>query len=324
VWNHHLTAKLLEIGFTQSLIDDCVFYRRDTIFIVYVDDGIFIGDNDNQIMAIISQLQDLGLKIEDQGHPADYIGVNIKRLKGGGIEFTQQALIDSIIGDVGLKGTITKPVTARANIMLLAHKNQPMFPLNFEYRSVTGKLNYLAQTSRPDIMYATNQISMYASDPREPHDEAIIYLVKYLMGSKNIGICFSPNAIKGFECYCDANFSGNWNIDNAADDPSTAKSRNGWIIFYAGCPIIWESKLQSLVARSTTEDEYISLSMSLQDVLPIMFLLDKMRDRGFQVICTSPHVYCKVFEDNSGALELARLPKLRPRTKHINVCYHHF
>jgi hypothetical protein len=33
---------------------------------------------------------------------------------------------------------------------------------------------------------------------------------------------------------------------------------------------------------------------------------------------------CGQFEDNSGALELTRLPKLRPRTKHINVCYHHF
>jgi hypothetical protein len=66
------------------------------------------------------------------------------------------------------------------------------------------------------------------------------------------------------------------------------------------------------------------LSMSLREVLPIMFLLDERRNKGFQVICTAPHVYCKVFEDKSGALELARLPKLRPRTKHINVCYHHF
>jgi hypothetical protein len=49
-----------------------------------------------------------------------------------------------------------------------------------------------------------------------------------------------------------------------------------------------------------------------------------MREQDYQVICTKPHVYCKVFEDNSGALELARLPKLHPRTKHINVCYHNF
>jgi hypothetical protein len=44
----------------------------------------------------------------------------------------------------------------------------------------------------------------------------------------------------------------------------------------------------------------------------------------YQCLATEPYVYCKVFEDNSGALELARLPKLRPRSKHINVCYHHF
>ena len=324
VWNHHLTAKLLEVGFTQSLIDDCVFYRGTTIFIVYVDDGIFIGDTDNQILEIIAQLQGLGLKIEDQGHPADYVGVSIKRMKKGGIEFTQRALIDSIIADVGLKGTITKPVPAKSHITLLAHKDQPKFSLGFDYRSVTGKLNYLAQTSRPDIMYAVHQIAKFSADPRMPHGEAIIYLVRYLMRSRDIGIRFSPNPSKGFECFCDADFAGNWNKDVAEHDPSTAKSRSGWIIFYAGCPIIWASKLQSQVALSTMEAEYIALSMSLRDVLPIMFLLDEMRERNFQVICTAPHVYCKVFEDNSGALELARLPKLRPRTKHINVCYHHF
>jgi hypothetical protein len=55
-----------------------------------------------------------------------------------------------------------------------------------------------------------------------------------------------------------------------------------------------------------------------------MFLVEEVKAKGFQVLCTAPYVFCKAFEDNSGALELARLPKLRPRTKHINVCYHHF
>jgi hypothetical protein len=66
------------------------------------------------------------------------------------------------------------------------------------------------------------------------------------------------------------------------------------------------------------------MSQSLRDVIPVINLLQEMREQDFQVVCTKPHMYCKVFEDNSGALELARLPKLRPRTKHINVCYHHF
>ncbi len=55
-----------------------------------------------------------------------------------------------------------------------------------------------------------------------------------------------------------------------------------------------------------------------------MFLVQEICKKGFQVICTKPYIYCKVFEDNSGALELARLQKLCPCTKHINVCYHHF
>ena len=159
MWNHHLTAKLVDVGFTQSLIDNCVFYRGSTIVIVYVDNGIFIGDTDNQILAIIAQLQEFGLKIEDQENPADYVGVNIKQLKGGGIELTQRALIDSIIADVGLERANTKKVPAKAHVILLAHKDQPRFALDFDYLSVTGKLNYLAQTSRPDIMYATHQIA---------------------------------------------------------------------------------------------------------------------------------------------------------------------
>ncbi len=133
-----------------------------------------------------------------------------------------------------------------------------------------------------------------------------------------------------FDCirlngHCNATFSGNWNKPLASRDPATLKSRSGWIIFYAECPIIWASKLQSQVVLSTTLAKYIALSMSLQDVLPIMFLIKEMRERGFQVIRTAPQAYdCKVFEDNSGALELAHLPKLCPCTKHINVCYHHF
>ncbi len=76
--------------------------------------------------------------------------------------------------------------------------------------------------------------------------------------------------------------------------------------------------------KSQPEAEYIALSMAPRDVIPVMNLTKEIKSKGFSVICTKPHVYCKVFEDNSGALELARLPKLWPRTKHINVCYHHF
>ena len=55
-----------------------------------------------------------------------------------------------------------------------------------------------------------------------------------------------------------------------------------------------------------------------------MGMSKEARENGLNVKNIPPQVHCTVFEDNSGALELARLPKMRPRTKHINQAYHHF
>jgi hypothetical protein len=132
VWNSYLVDKLSSIKFNPSLIDDCVFFRDDVMFMVYVDNGIFIGHDNEQLKSTIKEMQDLGLNIEDQGHPADYIGVNIKKLKDGSYEFTQRALIDSIIKDVGLTDSKTKPVPAKVTLQLHAFKDEPPFDLNFK------------------------------------------------------------------------------------------------------------------------------------------------------------------------------------------------
>jgi hypothetical protein len=324
VWNSFFVDKITSIGFTMSLIDDCVFFCGDIIIMVYVDDGISLDSNDLQLQEVIKEIQNLGLNIEDQGHPADYVGANIKKLKDGSYEFTQQALIDFIIDDVGLKDAKVKPAPTKVSLQLQASKDEPAFDLNFNYRSAVGKLNYLAQTTRPDIMYAMHQIAKYLSDPRQSHGEAILYLVRYLKKMQDLRLKFKPDPKKGFECYCDADLSENWKREFSPINPSTAKSQSRWIIFDAGCPISWASKLQSQIALSTTKAKYIAMSQALPDVIPVMNLLQEMREQNLKVVCIKPNVYCKVFEDNAGALELARFPKLCPRTKHINVCYHHF
>jgi hypothetical protein len=66
----------------------------------------------------------------------------------------QRALIDFIIDDVGLKDSKTKPVPAKVSLQLHAFKDKPPFDLDFNYWFAVGKLNYVAQTMRPDIMYA--------------------------------------------------------------------------------------------------------------------------------------------------------------------------
>jgi hypothetical protein len=113
-------------------------------------------------------------------------------------------------------------------------------------------------TMRPDIVHAIHQLAKYSSNPREPHGEAVIYLICYLKKTQDLGTYFKPDRDKGFKCYCNTDFSGNWNKHLAPFDPSTAKSQSGWIVFYTGCPVIWANKLQRQVALSTTEAEYIA------------------------------------------------------------------
>ena len=88
--------------------------------------------------------------------------------------------------------------------------------------------------------------------------------------------------------------------------------------------MIWSSKLQTEIALSTTAAEYVALSMAMREVLPLIELLQELRKFGLIKSINAPKVYCKVFEDNSGAIEIAKAPKMRPRTKYLNTKYHHF
>lgn len=76
--------------------------------------------------------------------------------------------------------------------------------------------------------------------------------------------------------------SGNWNTDDT-ENPDNARSRHGYVICYAGLPIIWKSQLQSEVALSTTEAEYTGLSYSLRDAISIINLLKEMKKIGIEV-----------------------------------------
>ena len=137
------------------------------------------------------------------------------------------------------------------------------------------------------------------------------YIARYLKGTSDLRLSFKPDISKSFEYFADSNYCGNWSLSFAKTDRSTAKSRSGWIISYSGCPIIWASKLQTHVATSTTMAEYIALSLALRDVIPTMELMDELKDCGYDLISTKPIVYCKVFENNSGALEIACSHALR-------------
>ena len=177
--------------------------------------------------------------------------------------------------------------------------------------------------NRPNFSSATHQCARFSHDPKQSHVQAVIHLAEYLKGTREHGIVMRPKGM-ALECHVDADFCGNWHKLTAEHDPSTAKSISGFIITYAGCPISWLSKLQTQVALFTTEAEYVALSTSLRGAIPIMNLLNELKKRIFISNASSAKIYCKEFEDNSGVLEMVRVPKMQPRTKHLNMIYNWF
>ena len=66
------------------------------------------------------------------------------------------------------------------------------------------------------------------------------------------------------EIYCDADFAGAWDLELAGVDIDNARSRHGYVITYAGVPLLWKSQMQGEIALSSTESELIGLSTSLR------------------------------------------------------------
>ena len=85
--------------------------------------------------------------------------------------------------------------------------------------------------------------------------------------------CFGSQKKRSLEFYVDYDFSGNWHKPTALKDFRTAKFCTSYTIMYAGCPIIWDSNIQTHIALSTTEAEYMTLSQSFQDCITVMLIL---------------------------------------------------
>ena len=131
-----------------------------------------------------------------------------------------------------------------------------------------------------------------------------------------------PKNDKGLECFVDADFVGGWPT-NESDNTASVYSRTRYIIKYSNFLILWASKLQSEIYLSITEAEYIALSQAMREIIPMVEHLEQL-EKTLNIESKLPSVKCKVFEDNNGAIELSKAPKILPRTKHIALKYHHF
>ncbi len=118
----------------------------------------------------------------------------------------------------------------------------------------------------------------------------------HLLNTRKHGIMYKPDIKKGLEWYVDVDFAGGWSQTDA-DNVENVLLHTGYVIMYANCPILWVSRLQTKIALSATEAEYIALSQFLCDVIPLIILLQEI-NMFFPGHVKTLTLICKVHKDN--------------------------
>ena len=317
-----LKSNLEKVGFEQlSHIDPCLFVHPKAICLTYVDDCLWFGKDGAALDALIKQMSEkMSLKVESDD-VSNFLGIKFTR-KGDRIELLQTGLINKILETTGMQDCNSKTTPAESKTLGKDKDGSP-FNESWSYPSVVGMLLYLSGNSRPDIAFAVNQAARFTHDPKASHAEAIKRIVRHLQGTKDRGLSFKPSTDWKVDCRVDADFCGLWGSEDP-DDPVVAKSRTGFVIMLAGCPLLWKSSLQMETSVSTMMAEYVALSSAMRELLPLKTLVKTIAkvvtgDENVQVTTKSD-----VFEDNNGALTVATLPKITPQSKFFAVKLHFF
>lgn len=304
-WNNEINGFLLELGFTRSDNDFCLYSLKSEsgklYLLLYVDDIILCGPDLMLIKEIKLKLM-AKFKMKDKGNLRHFLGLEIYYdRKNGILRLSQSRYIQSIL--CRFRFEMCKPSAIPIDPKLRLE------PCEYDltgkpYRELLGCLMYLMLGTRPDICFVLNYFSRLqdrASDMAWNHLKKVL---RYLKGTSNMGLEYRRQNKQELVCYVDADWGG---------DTVDRKSVSGFVFKVFGNSISWATRKQNCVALSTTEAELIALSISVCEGLWLKRLLC---DFGIE---TKKVIFC---EDNQGCIALIKSPENNRRVKHIDLKYH--
>ena len=232
-----------------------------------------------------------------KGELLAYLGMQIQRLPDGSVKISQPGYIDKLIAqyDIG-QTTATTPYSAYESTNKDADK---LFDKR-QYLAAVGALNYLAQYTRPDILYAVSRAAQQCSYPTFGDMDKVLRIMRYLNGTKTLGIKFIQGDIElngwadsSYNCYLDGKSHYGYNFvigrNDGAFDVKSAKAK--------------------LTALSSTEAEYIALCEAVREAIWLRLLL---HDLGYTQ--KKPTV---IYQDNRSCMDIVEGRYDDSASKHI-------
>ena len=271
--------------------------------IIFVDDLLICSKNKELIESIKRKLS-AKFRMKDMGQIKTYLGINIeydgeKKI----MKLDQKDYIESLANKYGIMDAKLYATPMEQNL-----KCEPALSVSndIKYRNLIGALLYISSSTRPDICYGVNYLSRFQNCYDQGHYKYALRILKYLYYTKDIKLKYERNVKSDIlDCCVDADWAG---------DIVDRKSTTGYVIRMNGNTIFWKSKKQDIVTKSSTEAEYVALSVCVSEVKLIRDLLNEF---GIEIKNA-----IRIYEDNAGAISISKYGNLTRNSKYIETHFH--
>lgn len=252
----------------------------------------------------------LGLSIQCEKHANNHISIKVN----------QEPFIDSLLLRTDLHHDSVNPTNTPYRwcypVDKIPSQNYPDHEqnhINLQLQQLTGCFQWLAVSTRPDIATITNILSRFNHRATKDHLKAAYYVVRYLKGTKTLGISFdsrhntSLHAFIKFPInntltpFCDANWGPQDESRPKPNDPPLelfkSRSLSGYLLWLYG-PLHWTSKRQTITARSSAESEIYATNECTKSLIHIRHILQELHLE--QALMPAPTT---IFNDNSACVQ---------------------
>lgn len=263
----------------------------------------------------LSQSLNIEVPLNDLGEAHWFLGVRIHRSSPTGcVRLDQEQYLERSFQEFGIyRKVIETPMSPGSRAKMRRNTSKATAKDLNEFQRLVGKYNLSSCMVQCDTSQATSQMAYFMCNPSPQHTHHMLRITHYLSGCADRGLFYEKNhrhlnefGEHGLFCAVHSSF---------ADDHNTAKSTTGYVIFMAGGPIIWRSKLQSTVSTLTCEAEYVAMCEAAKDCAWILSFLSKLG--------VMPDGPIPILEDNTGAIKWATSDGMTLGRRHIRVNYHY-
>ena len=278
---------LLSIGLKQHPTSPCIFYGslikgEPPLFLgLYVDDFLYFSESE-KVEQVFQERFGAEIDTDFNGKIGYFLGINFDCTRHDDdnvtIHLSQEAFIDNLCELAGLSSaavnTVKTPYKSGYPVDTIPFNKLPQKEQGEMIHTMQvyiGCLTWLSISTRPDIATITNILAKYTTKCNSGHIDQVKRTIRYLKGTKTLGISFSSKNQDKLESHikfpvddpimglCDANWGPQ---DQSKPRPNesrttplfTNRSLSGFLIYFSG-PLHWVSKRQTVTARSSAESE---------------------------------------------------------------------